>query len=806
LSAAVVYPTVLVGLGKFGHEVVDRVLHSLDGSAPLLGVLRCEAGGVGAGLQPLLEELLRAGRGDGERRDPRLDVLVFAGALQGGDEDLLTACEQAARLVAEGYGAIFPPDRPPEQRAAGLHLVVQVPALSHPRASVALERLAAVEGWARSRSASSLLSRMWLVSQQTSAGTLSSGEMVASCAAFAMALVGSGLRTEDAVARRLAHPARGEGSVGFVSVVSAEVPESRVTDYAAARAAYDGLGTLVTRMEQVKVDPALAQGAVAALQHDRWLAPLNEGEAAKLCRREAAALSRLPTEVPPAVQVGPFDGEDDLRLRYPMLFRRETPPPATRVNDARREELFRQLDGAEYEVAAAAEQGVHAVFGAWLGPSSGLAQLPHVTHGLEQVIAQLRDMQAREAQARTREDAGQGAEEPTPFEGDGLETALKELPSRRVTMGTALAVAVAVLLATVAAVLAFQAPPASAGTTPGTGPARLVLSPTGAAASTSAPTGIDWRELAPWLAGGALALLAAVGGTRLVGHLTRRGVKRALERRRQLLSDWLIQGGQGAKGGQAEAQLRLRRQRALRGALLTLEGAVERLRVVRRGLLEARDRARQSLVGLGLTPAAEARRDDLQPLVGAGMLLHGLLLPPEVLARWVASCREVAEDRVWADRLLEGAWPAGGLFEGAPCDDPARIDALSREQVRPLSERSLFEDPEAGQAAADTLRDFSARAGSVLAPPCQPLNAHGDPMLGVRPGEGFVIAPLPGREVLEDALREVPFRLPVLWSPLKSARVLFVRTWEGLTVEDVVRGARALGIAAQNAAAARGRP
>jgi hypothetical protein len=77
-------------------------------------------------------------------------------------------------------------------------------------------------------------------------------------------------------------------------------------------------------------------------------------------------------------------------------------------------------------------------------------------------------------------------------------------------------------------------------------------------------------------------------------------------------------------------------------------------------------------------------------------------------------------------------------------------------------------------------------------------------VLGVRPGEGFVIAPLPGREVLQVGLSDVPFRLPVLWSPLKSARVLFVRTWEGLTVEDVVRGARALGVGPQ-AAAARGR-
>jgi hypothetical protein len=119
---------------------------------------------------------------------------------------------------------------------------------------------------------------------------------------------------------------------------------------------------------------------------------------------------------------------------------------------------------------------------------------------------------------------------------------------------------------------------------------------------------------------------------------------------------------------------------------------------------------------------------------------------------------------------------------------------MCREQVRPLSERSLFEDPEASQAVADTLREFSGRAGAVLAPPCQPVDENGDPALGLRPGEGFVIAPSVGRDVLEDPLRDVPFRLPVLWSNLKAPRVLFVRTWEGLTVEDVVRGARALSV------------
>jgi hypothetical protein len=63
-------------------------------------------------------------------------------------------------------------------------------------------------------------------------------------------------------------------------------------------------------------------------------------------------------------------------------------------------------------------------------------------------------------------------------------------------------------------------------------------------------------------------------------------------------------------------------------------------------------------------------------------------------------------------------------------------------------------------------------------------------MLGVRPGEGFVIAPSGGRETLEAGLRDMPTRLPVLWSSAKAARVIFLRTWEGLSVEEVARGAR----------------
>ncbi len=784
MDAAVSYPTVLLGLGRFGHEVIGRALQSLEASSPLLGVLRCEPSGVAAGLQPLLEDLLRAGRGSGERRDQRLDVIAFAAALQGGDEDLLTACEQAARLLAEGYGAMFPPDRPPEQRTATLHLVVQVPALSNPRASVALARLSALESWARGRPVFPVLARIWLVSQQTAAGTLTSEEMVSTCASFALGMVASGLRTEDEVSRRMAHPARDEGLVGFVSLASVELPESRLRTYAAARAAYDGLGVLVERVQQPVTDPTLAMGSVSALQHDRWLAPFVEGQAAQLSRRLAAELSRSPVDLPARIHVGPFDSAEEIRANHSGLFKPASVEAApTTVDQARTDETFRALDRAEAEVAASVEQGIQAVFDASLGPTSGLSQLPAVEQGLKRVIAQLHDEQVQEAAALQRLDPSQPPGPPVDPHREELEHALLELPSKGLAMVAAAALALAALLGVSFGTLSLMTPAAP---TAGSGPSRVQLSVT----ATPVRTGFDWREALPWILGSLAALGAGYGWLYFVGNHTRKEVRRVLKLRRDALESLVSRGGGGRRARQADLQLVVRRKRARRGAILALENAVARLQAVRHALLEARDRKRQELSALGVTPASEARLDDLGPLLGAGGLLHGSLVPSEVISRWVASRREVSEDRVWADRLLEGAWPSGGLLEDVPCGDPERIAELSRRQVRPMAERSVLDDQEGGQQAADVLRDFGSRMGAVLAPPCQPMNAHGDPVLGLRPGEGFVIAPSAGRETLDAGLRDVPSRLPVLWSPSKDARVIFLRTWEGFSVEEIARGAR----------------
>jgi hypothetical protein len=50
----------------------------------------------------------------------------------------------------------------------------------------------------------------------------------------------------------------------------------------------------------------------------------------------------------------------------------------------------------------------------------------------------------------------------------------------------------------------------------------------------------------------------------------------------------------------------------------------------------------------------------------------------------------------------------------------------------------------------------------------------------------------------------MPVRFPVLWSPSKAARVIFLRTWEGYSVEEIVWGARAAAAPLSAVAAPRG--
>ena len=220
-----------------------------------------------------------------------------------------------------------------------------------------------------------------------------------------------------------------------------------------------------------------------------------------------------------------------------------------------------------------------------------------------------------------------------------------------------------------------------------------------------------------------------------------------------------------------------------------MERALEHLQAVRRALLEARDGAHRRLSELCSHPQPDPSLDDLTDLLGSPRPLHAPLVSPQVANWWVRSCREIADLDVWANRLLEGAWPPDGLAADLPCADPEVLYTLGRKQTMPLVERNLFGDPQGADAAAVMVSEFTERASRALARPCEPVDEQGDLVRGVRPGdlEIFVVAPLEARSVLKSIFDDAPITIRDQWTTARAERVIFIRTWEGYTFADIGR-------------------
>ncbi len=771
---AVVYPTVTLGVAGFGGRVVQRMQDALDRDEPMLRSVSCDAAEVGTQLHASLDTLLRAGTlGTTQLTEPRLDLMAFMLGLHGDPGDIVGVCDQAARVVGERYGALFPANRPPEQRTAVLHLVVVVPPMTASSFGDVLGRLQALERWAADSPPYPLLSRVWLLSIHSRAGVLSAEDAERSCAAFGVAMLGSGAREDDAVGHRLAPHRHGEGLFSFLSAASLTLPRERLRRYASTRAVYDGLSTLVTRVEQ-EADPTIALGAVNSLRHENWVEPFADGEAAQRCRQMSAGLAGATGGIPDRPKARPFDEPDNIRARYPVLFR-----PATQVREASQTDIgnlnsmIEGLDKAESAALAEIEGGIERVFHGKLGQATGLQELPVVYKGLSQVRDALMDSD-REDTAILRGDEGP-ADEQDPLR-EELEEALEALPSRRMLFAVA-----STLGATLTGLCLVL----------GLGLAGELMNWVAETYPTSDWAHPAWRgrlAVLVWLLALAAGPLFAGVVARVLGARTRRGATWALQQRADAVTDLWRRGGGGEPGRQAESQLRQRRLRVRRGAIVALQRAREHLEATRRTLIGSRDAARQRMRDMGVTARADAALDDLSNLLGETHPLHQPLLPMAAVGRWVRSCREMADPEVWSNRLLESSWPADGLLVDVPCGDEAQLEELGREQTRPLATRNLFQEPFAADAAASTVATFATNAPLALSEPTTPQDVHGDPVRGLRPGEMIAVAPIAGRSKLEPALESCPVDLPVLWTDSRVERVIFLRTWEGFELAQLARG------------------
>ena len=779
---------VLLGLDPFGREVLERFQQGAARGVSELALLSPQSvQELPDQLVPALEALLRAGRAAEDRREPRLNVFMFGDLLHGPPSALAAAVAACTKVVTERFGVIFRKDAPEAQRTATLHLLALAPPLSGAAGVEAVERLGMVLRQRHRQGSYPLLARVWLVSTHTRAGVLTPEEVVNTCAGFVQAATDPDLQAEDDLRQRLAHPLPGEGPVGFLALASLDLPEARTLRYAAWRAAWEGLSLICARLDRPPGELAATESPLEALRGEGWLTPLAEGHAAQRVRKAAASLSGADNHLPAEITVGPLDDAESLSATYAVLLAPQVTAPPTRGAHASLDDALGAARQAEAAAAQEVRGTLRALLDGALGSDTGLRRLPEVEQGLRHWRARLADQLKDDQALIARAEAPPAVDE---SDREVVERALSGLPTRGALVRVALAATLGLSLPLGMLFSAAQAPSAP--------PPGLTLSaPTLAAPTTAGAAPLTLAEVGPWLIAAAVAALAAAGIAYWAGRSARAEAAEALTARRDTLADRAARGGGGATGEEADRLLRLRTLRARRDALTAAEELLTRLQAIRHAVLGSRDAARQRLVELGVSPQPDPLADDLRALCGEPTLLHLPLLEPRPLARWISRGRLAVEPEVWADRLLRDTWPVAGLGEDAPAADLDQLYALGEAQVAPLRDRSLFEDPEAAEAAAEAVRRFAQRAGSALERPIEPLDPHGDPAAGLRAGALLVIAPLRGRGVLEEPVRRSPWATQLLWTQGGAPRVQILRTWEGHTLAEL---RRALGLPAEEVA------
>jgi hypothetical protein len=242
---------------------------------------------------------------------------------------------------------------------------------------------------------------------------------------------------------------------------------------------------------------------------------------------------------------------------------------------------------------------------------------------------------------------------------------------------------------------------------------------------------------------------------------------------------------------------RAARLRLLRGVRAELAHADERLAVLRAALVEARDAARATFLaaaGVGAPTAPGALgtpEDEVAALLGPPGPLHDHLVDARTAAAWVRGARRYVDPDAWTDALLRAVWPPDGIREDVPGADPAAITAAAATQVEDLGHRPLLADAAALEAASARTEAFAARAARAWTPGTVPRGPHGDPVVGVRPGEVLALLPHDARGPLGDALARAQVAVAAtLEGVQRTPAVVLVRTWEGLTVADLARGAQ----------------
>jgi hypothetical protein len=419
---------------------------------------------------------------------------------------------------------------------------------------------------------------------------------------------------------------------------------------------------------------------------------------------------------------------------------------AGRGDAAAAEHAARAVDEAERLSLGGIDAAVRAVLSSRIGHAHPLEQLPE----LEQAL----DAEQRRAEASWGADASGPPPSPAAPGPLVVTAAPTALAPHRAPLAAA-----AGALTTAAALAWLAAPPA-----PVVGMSATVITST---APPPTPTPIAG---AAWLAGAAVAAIVAWS----VGRQRPASPQEATSPVARL---------------DPEPRLRQARSRVRRAALLGVARMRERMAVLRAGLDHARAQVAAALDHVGARPDGNLEAD-LVAVLGPAGALHDHLLSPVAVAAWIQRGRTRSDPEAWADELAVRTWPADGLIDDVPAVDVAQVDQVAADQVAPLDTGSPFEEEGAADEAAVRAVDFLARVATALQRPVTPTGALGDPAAGVRPGDALVIVPVALRAAIDSGLRRDGVPLPApLASPSGRPAVVVARTWEGLELAAVARGA-----------------
>jgi hypothetical protein len=778
----VTVPVIAVALDAFGADVLASARGWLPADRFPEVIVASEHPDLAPRLREVLARMTRAGA-SARAGGPRVTLAVFV------DSAGIAAAASLATLVStilhQELAAIFDPRATPEQRNAAMHVLVRIPNLGATSATgQVLRALAGLENWAPAGGGYPILARIWPLSAQTTAGTMSDAGLTTTAAVWLAALAA---RDEvDALADRFRHPATPKTRISTFASATLSIPEGSIVEYARRRVRYDALGRIAARASR-PADRQRAEALLGAFPLEEWTRSVDAGPEAAEIRALTAERSGAGNVEDTPIIVRPFASAAEIKEKNRPLLEPASPPTTSPIRDDVR--LSQGLERLTAKEAGALTREIESTLdrslGAQLSPEDGLVGLPETRGVLQQIHARVADTQgAADRPGFASERGGSGAEPPNVIDPDphrraiddaiaGLATPFGRSRSA-VLAGLGIGLIVAAIVASIyPPAAAYPLPPTTTGQPAAQGPPP-------------APTHDAWLPRLPWIAGGLVGLITAIGYAFWSAKEAVRPIREVLEVRRTALGALRQSGGAGRARQQLEREIDVRAHRLRRGIAHSIDLRLRRLNAVVSLVNDARDKAAKDLAALHIVVAGAAANDDLSPLFAEVEPLHGHLVSAPSLARWVADQRRVVDPELWATRLVAETWDAGS-FDG-PCLDEQRVTHSCDSQVEGVRNKPILSDPKLADEAAQRAATFAQNVAQALGPPVKPRSRSGD-AIALRDAARVVLVPSSEGDRVRGAFMRHGADFQPQEMPSLGARAAMICFWEDLAVENLAAGA-----------------